>query len=66
MSVTKKCTQLQYTFHIMMAILSIRFDVNHLSSPRLLCVEALAHRDMIMCILLRRPVNNESFHCCND
>ena len=32
------------------------------------CVyEALAYRDMIMCILTaRRPVYNESFHCYND
>ena len=32
------------------------------------CVyEALAHIDMIMCILTaHRPVYNESFHCCND
>ena len=32
------------------------------------CVyEALAHLGMIMCILTaRRPVYNESFHCCND
>ena len=32
------------------------------------CVyEALAHRDMIMCILTaRHPVYNESFHCWND
>ena len=32
------------------------------------CVyEALAHIDMITCILTaRRPVYNESFHCCND
>ena len=32
------------------------------------CVyKALAHRDMIKCILSsRRLVYNESFHCCND
>ena len=29
--------------------------------------EALAHRDLIMCIVTaRRPVYNEPFHCCND
>ena len=32
------------------------------------CVyEALAHLGMITCILTaRRPVCNETFHCCND
>ena len=66
MSMTKKCTQLQYRFHIIVAILSIRLDVIIFAHQDLCVYEALAYRDMIMCILLRRPVNSEPFHCCND
>ena len=40
----------------------------HIFSHQGFCVyEALAHLCMITCILTaRRPVYNESFHCCND
>ena len=40
---------------------------SHLRSPRFLFDEALAHLDMITCILSsRRPVNNGSCHYCNE
>ena len=40
----------------------------HIFAHQGFCVyEALAHLGMIKCILTaRRPVYNESFHCCND